>query len=122
MIPETENFIAELGGIFLAIQYLVENDIDYNIFTDSLLAIQTLTNRKKKCELACNIVEYTHSKNKTIHIAWIRAHNGDIGKKFSDLETKNASVDGENFCGQQLETTYQEIRHGRLDTELEVHL
>ena len=86
---------AELYAIDLAVGLaLEENGVDYLVLTDSLSALLTLQNprRRKAHPFVGRIVENIVKSGKNIVLAWIPSHVGIPGNELVDSAAKEASL------------------------------
>jgi ribonuclease HI len=87
----TTNFDCELRGILDAMLHMQQLSKVLPIYTDSLSAINSLTNDKPKSNTALKILDLAFKLKSIIQISWVKGHSGDYGNELADEEAKLAT-------------------------------
>ena len=93
-LPSTSSvFTCELYALYRALLVIRDSPLDYFvIFSDSLSALQYLSNSKKDNRIKINILKVLKSLNKTVIFEWIPAHSGILGNETADKAAKESTL------------------------------
>src|SRR5215469_6464860 len=87
--PRSSSYTSELSAILLALHIMLSHHPDptYTVFTDSLSAVNALSNYSRPHPLLTPIMEYLarlHARQKTVSICWVPAHVNIPGNEHAD--------------------------------------